>query len=292
MNENTFQYAWFRRDEDHHDAETFLPMPLAQAQWREDQMHGVAVSGLLARELERAVAAAGRTELVPARYGVDLFRPARMIATRARAEVIREGPRLMLLDAVIEQEGEVVARASATFLKPTRTPGGEVWSPGPADRPSPPPAEVRPERGQHHVPLMSSAAPWSDNFTQHQNAGRHATWQTALPIVLGEPCTPFQAVASIADATSMVTNWGDGGVEYINTDIGLALTRLPEDTLLGLRTSDHIATEGIAVGTAEVYDDRGVLGIATVTSVANTRRTVDFSGSEWDGTTDLPTPGA
>ncbi|TNM39866.1 thioesterase family protein [Nocardioides albidus] len=239
-------------------------------------MHGVAVSGLLARALEQTVGAAGRGDLVPARYHVDLFRPARMIATTASARIVREGPRLVLLDAVVEQEGEIVARAGATFLAPSADPAGEVWS-SPAERPTPPPADRLPEPGQHHVPWFASAAPWSDDFGDHQNDGRHQTWQTAVPIVHGEVCSPFQAVASIADATSMVTNWGSGGVEHINTDIDLALCRLPDSDRLGLRATDRVAANGIAVGTAEVFDATGVLGTATVTSLANTRRTVDLS---------------
>ena len=47
-----------------------VPLPLAQSLWRSDQMHGVAVSGLLARALELAVDDAGRSDLVPARYHV------------------------------------------------------------------------------------------------------------------------------------------------------------------------------------------------------------------------------
>lgn len=272
MNENTFQFAWFQQS-----ADGFDPLPLAQSLWRDDQMHGVAVSGLLARALEHAVTDAGRTGLVPARYHVDLFRPARMITTTASARIVREGPRLVLLDAVVEQEGEVVARAGATFLAPSANAAGEVWA-APGDRPTPPPADRLPTPGEHHVPWFASAAPWSDNFGDHQNGGRHQTWQTAVPIVDGEECSPFQAVASIADATSMVTNWGSRGVEHINTDIDLALCRLPDSSRLGLRAADHVATDGIAVGTAEVFDGTGVIGTATVTSLANTRRTVDLSG--------------
>ncbi|KRB73843.1 hypothetical protein ASE01_17660 [Nocardioides sp. Root190] len=270
MNENTFQFCWFRRNGD-----LFDPQPLAQSLWRSDQMHGVAVSGLLARCLEQA--AAGRDDLVPARYHVDLFRPARMTGTSATATVVREGPRLLLIDAVVEQEGEVVARASATFLKPSTNATGVVWS-SPEDRPTPPPLEIAPDDVEHHVPIFSSQAPWSDDFGQHQNAGRHATWHIAVPIVLGEECTPFQAVASVADATSMVTNWGAGGVQYINTDIDLALSRRPRGISIGLRASDHLAHDGIAVGTAEVFDRDGSIGTATVTSLANSRRTVDLSG--------------
>lgn len=272
MNENTFQFAWFHGSP---DTDVVEPLPLARSRWREDQMHGVAVSGLLARALERAVDAAGRAELVPARYHVDLFRPALMIPTTAEATVVREGPRLMLLDAVVRQEGEVVARAGATFLLPSSSPAGEVWT-SPAERPAPP-LDLLPPEGEQHVPFFASAAPWSDSFGDHQNAGRHATWQTAVPIVLGEECTPFQAVASIGDATSMVTNWGAAGVEYINTDIDLALSRRPDSVLLGLRATEHLAVDGIAVGSAEVFDRTGVLGTATVTALANTRRTVDLS---------------
>jgi len=272
VNENTFQFAWFQQS-----TAGFDPLPLAQSLWREDQMHGVAVSGLLARALEQTLAAAARTGLVPARYHVDLFRPARMSTTTASARIVREGPRLVLLDAVVEQDGEVVARAGATFLAPSADVAGDVWTP-PGERPTPPPAARLPEPGEHHVPWFASAAPWSDDFGDHQNAGRHQTWQTAVPIVAGEECTPFQAVASIADATSMVTNWGTRGVEHINTDIDLALCRLPDSTRLGLRATHHVATDGIAVGTAEVFDASGVLGSASVTSLANARRTVDLSG--------------
>lgn len=269
------EYALFRADDDR-----LVPQDIARSLWREDQMHGVAVSGLLARVLEQAVAEAGRSELVPARYHVDLFRPALMTTTRATASIVREGPRLMLLDAVVEQDGEPVARASATFLAPSEPAPGAVWSA--TDRPVPPPADLLPAPGEHHVPMFASEAPWSDDFAVHQNGGRHQTWQTAVPIVLGEECTPFQAVASVADATSMVTNWGSGGVEHINTDISLALSRLPDGVRLGLRATDHVASDGIAVGTAEVYDATGPIGTATVTALANTRRTVDLRGGVHD----------
>lgn len=280
MNENTFQFAWFERQEGP-DGDVFAPLPLAKAAWKDDQVHGVAISGLIARAIENEVAAAGRTDLVPARYQLDMFRPARMAPTTASVRVVRDGPRLMLLDAVVEQDGETVARAGATFLAPASSPSGAVWTPDASARPTPPPDDMLPPQGEQHVPFFSSEKGWSDDFGDHQNGGRHQTWQTAVPIVHGEPCTPFQAVASVADATSMVTNWGAAGVEYINTDVGLALSRLPDDARLGLRATDHLATDGVAVGVAEVYDEHGVFGVATVTAVANTRRTVDFTDEKW-----------
>ena len=58
------------------DGDALVPTELACSLWSDDQVHGVALSGALARALEQAAAATGRAELRPARYTVDLFRAA------------------------------------------------------------------------------------------------------------------------------------------------------------------------------------------------------------------------
>jgi len=265
------EFALFRADGDR-----LVPQDIARSLWREDQMHGVATSGALARELERAVAAIGRDHLRPARYTVDLFRAPSMSACTLRSSVVREGARLCLVDAVLEQDGRAVARAGAIFLAPSENPPGAVWSSD--DVPQPPPLELAAVSEEPRVPLFSSdEVGWSQVFAEHQNASRKQTWQTALPVVVGEKPTPFQSVAGIADSTSMVMNWGDAGVEYINTDITLALSRLPVSMEVGLAARERFAHDGIAVGTAVVFDREGPIGTSTVSSLANARRTVDFT---------------
>jgi hypothetical protein len=258
------------------DGDLLVPQDIARSLWRADQMHGVATSGALARELERAVAALGRDDLRPARYTVDLFRAPSMAACTVRSSVAREGSRLCLMDAFLEQDGNVVARAGAIFLAPTENPPAAVWSSG--EVPEPPPLELAPVSEDVRVPLFSSEeAGWSQAFGEHQNGSRKQTWQTGLPVVLGEKPSPFQAVAGVADATSMVMNWGAAGVEYINTDILLALSRLPVSSEIGLSARERFAHDGIAVGTAVVFDREGPIGTSTVTSLANARRSVDFT---------------
>lgn len=264
-------YALFRSEGD-----LLVPLDIARSLWREDQMHGVATSGALARELERAVAALGREDLRPARYTVDLFRAPSMSPCTLRSHVVREGSRLCLVDATLEQDGKVVARAGAIFLAPSESPEGEVWS---ADvSVAPPPLDLAEVSEEPRVPLFSSDdVGWSRSFADHQNGSRKQTWQTALPVVLGERPSPFQAVAGVADATSMVMNWGSAGVEYINTDISLSLSRLPVSLEIGLSARERFAHDGIAVGTAVVFDREGPIGTSTVSSLANARRTVDFT---------------
>jgi hypothetical protein len=265
------EYALFRADGD-----TLVPQDIARSLWRDDQMHGVATSGALARELERAVAVLGREDLRPARYTVDLFRAPSMSPCTVRSSVVREGSRLCLVDAVLEQDGRPVARAGAIFLVPSENPPGAVWTS--RDAPQPPPLELAPVSEEPRVPLFSSEeVGWSQVFADHQNGSRKQTWQSALPIVLGEKPSPFQSVAGVADSTSMVMNWGDSGVEFINTDINLSLSRLPVSMEIGLSARERFAHEGIAVGTAVVFDREGPIGTSTVTALANARRAVDFT---------------
>ena len=257
------------------DADALVPTDLACSLWSEDQMHGVALSGALARALEHAVADLGRTELRPARYTVDLFRPARMEPCRTSTVVVREGRRLCLVDTVLEQGGTPVARASGLFLQPSEPAPGEVWEPGLSF--DPPPLELAPVSDHPRVPLFSSEdIGWSRSFGDHQNGQRKMTWQTGVPVIPEEEPSVFVAAASIADAASMVTNWGSNGVEHINSDITLTLARLPVSREIGLAAVDRVSSEGIAAGVAAVFDRQGRLGSATVSSIANAKRTVDF----------------
>lgn len=258
------------------DGESLVPTDMARSLWSEDQMHGVAVSGALARAAEQRFQETALVGLVPSRFTVDLFRPATMDPCRLITQVVRRGSRICLVDAQLTQSGAPVARASAIFLAPSESAAGEVWAP--TERHSPPPLDVAPATDEPRVPFFRSSAGWSQDFSQHQNSARKMSWNTAVPVVTGERLTPFQAAAAVADGASLVTNWGSGGVEYINTDITLTLARQPAGLEIGLAAADRVEHDGIAVGTAAVFDRVGPLGTAVVTSLANTRRAVDFEG--------------
>lgn len=261
------------------DGDALVPTGIARSMWSENQMHGVAISGALARTIEACVVGAGREDLRPARVTVDLFRPATMDPCKVTAEIVREGKRICLVDAMLTQDGVRVARASAIFLKPSASAEGEVWTP--EDGASAPPLDLVPASEQPRPPYFHSENGWSQTFSEHQNGSRKASWNTALSVVAGEQVTPFQGVAAMADGASLVTNWGDRGVEYINTDITLALARMPQGLEVGLVAVDRVEQDGIAVGTAAVFDRAGQLGTVMVTSLVNAHRTVDFDGVEY-----------
>ncbi len=271
--------SYFTPDPD--DAEVLHPTKVALSLWSDDQLHGVAVGAVLARALERAVQDLGRDDLRPARLTVDLFKAARRRPSRTTTSVVRQGNRLCLVDAVLEQDGEPVARASGLFLRAGEPATGAVWEPD--DAPAPPPLDLAPETDRPQVPLFASeGVGWAPSFTEHQNAGRKSTWQVGVPVVPGERPSGFVAAGGVADVSSMLTNWGENGIEHINTDITLTLARQPSGVEVGLHAQDRVAADGIAVGTATVFDRDGRLGTAVVTSLANTRRTVDLAGRRDD----------
>lgn len=255
------------------DGDTLTPTPVARSAWSPEQIHGVAVSGAMARAMERSFT---RDDLRPARWTVDLFRPGLFESATTEVEVLREGPRIALIEVRFVQAGETKARATAVWLKATENPAGQTWvSP---DIPAPPPLEATggPLTGPN-IPWFESAEPWSQDFGDHANAGRHSTFQFGVPIVAGELHTPFQSAAAVADSTSLVVNWSDKGIEWINTDISLSLSRLPRTQEVGLRAVEWTAHDGIAVGTATMFDREGIIGTSTVTCLANAKRTVDLS---------------
>lgn len=259
------------------DGDNLVPTSLACSMWSDDQMHGVALSGALAWAAEGVVVSTGRIDLRPTRWAVDLFKPARMAPCTLTTEVMREGQRICLIDVTLSQNGEGVARGTATFLRPSEAAAGKVLSP--VNRPAPPPADVVPPADDEQRAYIRSSSDWSQNLLEHQNADRKTFWSMSVPIVPDQPVTPFQAAASTADATNMVTNWGDNGLEYINTDITMTFAREADGVEIGLLATDRVEYDGIAVGSASIFDRRGPLGTVMIAAVANAGRTVDLGSA-------------
>ncbi|MFE3544565.1 acyl-CoA thioesterase domain-containing protein [Nocardia sp. NPDC059177] len=249
-------------------AGSYVPTELAISRWSPNQLNGVAVSGLLALEAEKRGPGAG---FVPARFTVDLFRPVRNEPITLGSAVVRAGNRITVADSWLMQGGETMARATVVFLAATEAPPGEVWQP-PFDVPIPEQRLVDPD-GQPPL-LKCGDDDWITEFTAAQNAERKVTWHNLPALVAGEPFSPFQRAAATGDITNLVCHWGTQGVGYINADMTLTLSRLPIGQELGMQALDHVATAGVAVSTATLYDRAGRLGTCVITAVANAGRQV------------------
>ncbi|GEM29626.1 acyl-CoA thioesterase [Nocardia neocaledoniensis NBRC 108232] len=250
-----------------------IPQAEASSGWGDEHMRGLAVSSALARATEQHVESIGRGDLTPARWTVDLFRPARLRPCTTSVTVVREGRRLCLIDSVLEQGGRPVARASALWLAPSRSPSGAVWSGG--AQPELPPVGAAMVPAQHRL-YFTEKTGWGD-AAQSKNDARKQIWHEQIPVVEGEPVTPFQLAAGIADVVNVAANFGSAGLEFINADLTLALARLPEGPAVGFATTDRIERAGISIGTAVAFDRTGVFGTATLCALADGQRAVDVA---------------
>lgn len=252
------------------DTEELHPEPCAASGWGAGHMRGLAVSGALARETERTIGALGRHDLRPVRWTLDMFRAAKMHPSVTSATVLRDGPRLCLIDTLLSQDGEPVARASALCLRPSTTPAGTVWSGG-ASPTAPENLTPPDDRERLYLDPESGWGEWTEGFA---HSARKQIWHFPIPVVHGETLTPFQLAAAVADVTNLISNLGSAGLEFINPDVSMTLARLPEPTGLGLALTERVEHQGLAVGTAVVFDSRGVLGTVTASALANARRAV------------------
>ncbi|WP_405496588.1 acyl-CoA thioesterase domain-containing protein [Nocardia sp. NBC_00511] len=250
----------------------FYPTGYAASQWSSAQVVGPALTGLLARELERAHATEG---FVPVRLTVDLFRAARFAHTTTPTVRVRDGRRIRVADVSVMQEGAMAARATAVLLQPAEQPPGELWR---RERePRPPTPQRAPTSPLPQIPLFGSdteMTAWSSVPTEHENNSRKRTWQNPIRVITGEELSPFVRVSVVAEATSMMTNWGDKGIGFINTDMTLGLSRLPAGYEIGVEADSHFSEHGTAVGVATLFDRVGSFGSCMVTSVSNAGRQI------------------
>jgi len=77
------------------------------------------------------------------------------------------------------------------------------------------------------------------------------------------------------DVTASMTNFTPCGLGFINADYTLTLCRLPEGPYIGLAALTHYSANGIAVGSASLFDARGPIGTGVTTSASNT----NFAGT-------------
>jgi hypothetical protein len=245
----------------------FMPTRFALSHWGDDHLNGPAVVGLSAQVLESLC---GSPDFMPTRLTVDLLRAARSVATTVDARVVRDGRRVRSAECDVIQDGRIVARATLLQYRRSSPPPGVLWS-ATIPNPSPPPPD------DQTVPFIGSDAGWTRTPAAHQNDSRKSFYYGGINVVAGEKVSPFARAAIVAEATSLVTNLGTKGVGYINGDLTVALSRLPVDDWICIQGDSHWASDGIAVGTATLFDHEGAFGSGMTTAVANPAAQIDFA---------------
>ncbi len=246
-----------RRDND------LVPNPIAHGGWGAT-LGGQVIGGLLARAIEHHAA---DDELQPARLTVEILRRVASAPLRVTASVIRAGSRMRAIDAAMTQDGELVARASALYLRRGTQPDGEFFTTAIAL----PPVPEEPARLDDSVPMFirTYGHDDGDRFPWQHAGPRYAWLREIRDLVDGEELTPFVRAAMAVDVTASMTNFSTTGLAFINADYTLTLSRLPVGPYIGLAALTHYSDAGVATGSASMFDTLGPIGSGVSTAIAN-----------------------
>ena len=251
------------------DGKGYVPTRLTRGPWG-PSISGNYVGGLLARAVEREV---DDVDLQPARLTVDLLRPVALQPLQMHSSVVRNGRRLRAVDAVMTQNDVIVARASALFLRRSEHAVDTVWT-SPVTMPAMP---AEPDVLADDVPMVLHsfgrhpvAGSPGVGVTEWRHHGQKFVWlrETKL-LVDDEPLSPFTRAIMAGDVTSSLTHWGADGLEFINADYTITLSRLPDGVYIGLASMTHYSHAGVATGVATLFDEKGPIGSGMATALAN-----------------------
>lgn len=270
----------FRRD-----GERYLPTAMAVGPWSPDALHGGPPTGLLARAVE--LAARGRGLLV-SRLTVDLFRAVPMAPLRVETEVVREGRRIVAVQASLLAEDVEVSRATGLLLLPSDGDGSglpvEPSPPGPVGLPDLL-EYLRGPNGERLYPPMFLDAVESRLVLGEGSGDQPAAWfRLPMPLVEGEPPTPLQRLAAVSDFGNLLANFNPGrtrerrGPGYINADTTIYLLRYPVGEWVCLRAERRAVQDGLGIVEIAQFDEEGWYGHSVHARLANVARRAPSQG--------------
>ncbi len=236
----------------------FVATEFGRGPWDPRALHGGAPAALLIRAFERLP---GPDGLALARVTYEFLRPVPVGPLEVRADVVRPGRRVQLLEASVLAAGVEVVRARALRVQTAAAgAGGEEVSPPPGPEQGRP-AEIR----VPHRPMFALDAVEVVFVAGHWGGGPSTAWfRLRRPIVAGETPTALQRLAAAGDfgnGISATLSWYE--YLYINPDLTLYVEREPVGEWICLEAETRISPDGIGLAESVLYDHRGRVGRAT-----------------------------
>lgn len=247
------------------DGERLIPSPLTRGPWSPEHQHGGPPLALLVRAVE-ALASGQRL----ARLCAEFRRPLPLLPVRVEVEeehAGRDSRRLLLRLHAGERLG-MEARALLLSAKPL-------------DLPSPPAVEAWPAP-EALPPFDLSFFPWAPAYPQGVEvrlvAGAWgstpiAFWtRPAWPLVEGEPTSPTQGLALLADAQSgMGVPVDPRRYTFLNPNVDLHLARPPRGDWIGFAIRSLADAGGTGLSYSELRDEAGALGMSVQSLILGRR---------------------
>jgi hypothetical protein len=242
--------AFYRRE-----GEVFVPTGLGLSPWDKRSQNGVSLAGLIAYSLESVPT---RTPMLTARITLDIMGAVPMEALTPVVRILRDGPRIQLVEVELRIAGRIWVRATALRARLDESPAASTPLPRvfPADA-----------TGLKAGAWLEVLRVTDDSLPQ----GHLPMWvRFTCEVVEGQPLTPLQRAALIADFGAGVApllnfrEWTSA-----NLDITLHLARLPKFEWLLIEGVSESGGNGIGLSTARIGDADGLFATSLQTSFLN-----------------------
>jgi Acyl-CoA thioesterase N-terminal domain/Acyl-CoA thioesterase C-terminal domain len=240
----------------------YTPTEIASGPWSPKFLHGGATGGLIAHALENFEP---RQNMRFARINLDMFRPVPMKPLTVKTEIIREGSRIQVIQALVFSEGKEVVRGVGVRMRQEPVQLSEEVQPS---RETPPGPEGIKEvqlmgnkHGDDYAPTLNANLRVKQ-ITGFTGKGEGTCWlRLPVPVVEGETNTPLTHLG-------MVSDYGSGFAQIIapdttgtiNADICIYINRMPNGEWIALDCRQRLHTDGIGTVGVDLYDEFGVFG--------------------------------
>jgi hypothetical protein len=251
------------------EGDVYRPTEWAGSPWSEGHQHGGPINALFATAAEEA---SRETDLRVVRLTVDLFRPVPRVPLVLSWNFVRRGSRIAAIEAklTLPESGEIISRATSVLLAPSAD-VPRSWEHTPA-----PPLDLAGTETVEFMPraMRESFPPgfhWS--FEVRMGADEHgpAAWiTTPLDLLPGQPMSPLQRCAAVADLTfglsgrsllrQRIVDVDAWRTHMINVDTTIYWERPPVGHWFGFRHALLTDHEGIGLAEVDLADADGRLG--------------------------------
>jgi hypothetical protein len=240
----------------------FVPSGHARGPWDINSLHGGAPAALLARAVERLEAPG---PMLLSRITMEFVGAVPLAPLEVRAEVVRPGKRLQLVEATISADGREVCRARAVRLRlaPVAVPHRAM----PAPRLEPPSGEA----WQMGVPAHGATEGFGQTGMELRFVHGHfevrgpttAWFRLTMPLVAGEEPSPTQRAVAAADfGNGISAELGFEGHLFVNTDLSVHLSREPVGEWIAVEAVTEHGPQGTALAASVLHDADGPVGRA------------------------------
>lgn len=260
-----------------HEIETsagprLVPTEFSGGPWNPEHQHGGAVSGLLARALDRVASPA---PMRLARITVEMFRAVPLRPLRVETRILRDGRRIQSAEAGLFDGERQVARATGLRIRRDES-LAELDAPGARDpdlgEPPTSLAGLRDDLGLGWMPGFLRAVDIQSDTPSACGVPGNVWTRLRCRLVDGEDPSPVVRLATLADFASGTGNAMDY-TKYtsINPDLTIHVLREPRSDWIGIRGTTARAGDGLGQSRTTVYDLEGEIAGVQATLLLDRR---------------------